>query len=93
MGRYRNESIPWNFKHKKGKGEKDRLVPLNATERAILVDYQDSLEIKKEYLFYGIRKNRMNEDSVLRMFYALSKQAKVKVTPHTLRHTFCKNLF
>ena len=77
---------------KKGKGEKDHIVPLNTIARAILFDYKGSLKIKKEYLFYGIRKNRMNEDSVLRMFYTLSKLAKVKVTPNTLRHTFCKNL-
>ncbi|KAB8033605.1 tyrosine-type recombinase/integrase [Fluviispira multicolorata] len=77
---------------RKGKGEKERLVPLNATARNLLQKYEESLVKREDYLFYGIRKNPLNEDGVLRMFYSLSKQAGVKVTPHALRHTFCKNL-
>lgn len=77
---------------RKGKGEKERIVPLNATARNLLQKYEESLGKRESYLFYGIRKNRLNEDGVLRMFYSLSKQAGVKVTPHALSHTFCKNL-
>ncbi len=87
LGRYEG-----TLKVRSGKGQKFRSIPLNATARTLLTTYLESLAEKKEYLFYGIRKNRLNEDAVLRLFYSLGKQAELKVTPHDLRHTFCKTL-
>ncbi len=75
-----------------GKGQKVRFIPLNTTARKVLNAYFETFKEKKEYLFYGKRKNKLNEDAVLRLFYSLAKKAEIKVTPHDLRHTFCKNL-
>ncbi len=77
-----------------GKGKKDRLVPLNFFIRSVLEKYREERQkINKNapYLFYGGR-GKINSDAVLRAFYSLAKELDFKVTPHHLRHTFCKNL-
>ena len=77
-----------------GKGNKDRIVPLNANIRTLLEKYRNSRKNSDknlDYLFYGGR-GRLNSDAVLRMFYSLNKELDFKVTPHNLRHTFCKSL-
>lgn len=83
-----------SLKIQSGKGQKERIVPLNAKIRSILLIYKEQVSKimpGKEYLFYG-KRGKINENAVLKMFYTLSKTLNFEVTPHDLRHTFCKLL-
>ncbi|MGB9792841.1 MAG: tyrosine-type recombinase/integrase [Thermacetogeniaceae bacterium] len=74
-----------------GKGNKQRIVPLNATIRKILEAWL------RENPHDPIWPNRYGEPisprGVRKLLQEYAYAAKLKnVTPHTLRHTFCKNL-
>lgn len=73
-----------------GKGNKQRTVPLNSTLRKILSDY---LEEERTYLFESKRKGPLTPRGVQFMIKKYAYLAKLEdVTPHVLRHSFCKNL-
>ncbi|BBH54691.1 tyrosine-type recombinase/integrase [Fluviispira sanaruensis] len=90
LGRY--EGL---LKVRKGKGAKMRLVPLNAAARKALLELMTLRKPSDEYLFYG-KRGRLTENGILKLFYSLSTElrlgSKNKITPHRLRHTFCKTL-
>ena len=76
-----------------GKGGKRREVPLNKDARNALnsLDYQENQDIK-EYIFQGQR-GKMTARGVESMLKKYVGHTRLKeVTPHKLRHTFCKNL-
>ena len=77
-----------------GKGGKHRLVPLNADVRKALLAYLEARpHARHDYLFVGKQKGRLKPWGIQ---YVASKYAYLarldSVTPHTLRHTFGKNL-
>lgn len=77
-----------------GKGGKHRVVPLNADVRRALAEYLESRpEAQHHYLFVGKQKGQLKPWGIQ---YVTSKYAYLakldNVTPHTLRHTFGKNL-
>ncbi len=80
-----------------GKGGKYREVPLNATVRRILVEYL-AAHPGGEWLFPGGKSFRLLERpmtarAVEKMLVRFSRLAGIEpVTPHRLRHTFCKML-
>jgi integrase/recombinase XerC len=61
-----------------GKGGKTRRVPLNIEARKALADFP---------LPVGLSERRVQE-----AIAELGRRAGLEVTPHTLRHTFAKNL-
>ncbi len=75
-----------------GKGNKRREVPLNSTARTALKEW---LKVKKESgsLFTGKGSDSLSSRSVEYLIDKYSYQARLeKITPHVLRHTFCKSL-
>jgi len=77
---------------RQGKGERRREVPLNADAREALTNW---LELRGEdgsLLFSGKRGEGISVSGVHRRLAELGRIAKVEVHPHTLRHTFSKNL-
>ncbi len=77
-----------------GKGGKHRVVPLNADVRRALAEYLESRpEALHDYVFVGKQKGQLKPWGIQ---YVASKYAYLakldSVTPHTLRHTFGKNL-
>jgi integrase/recombinase XerC len=77
---------------RQGKGERRREVPLNADARESLTSW---LELRGEdgiLLFSGKRGDGISISGVHRRLAELGRIAKVDVHPHTLRHTFSKNL-
>jgi site-specific recombinase XerD len=69
-------------------------VPLNADARRALAEYLEARpEAQHDYLFVGKRKGQLKPWGIQ---YVTSKYAYLakldNVTPHTLRHTFGKNL-
>jgi site-specific recombinase XerD len=76
-----------------GKGGKARTVPANATVRQVLKEWLAVRpSVSSQSLFIGKRKEALTSSGVERVIAELGRLAGVEVTPHRLRHTFCKNL-
>jgi integrase/recombinase XerC len=78
---------------RQGKGNKQRRVPLNVTIRQILLDYLVSLPESQQVLFTSDRAKHLTPRAVQPLVNRYAYNAHLdRVTPHTLRHSFCKNL-
>lgn len=75
---------------RRGKGEKCREVPLNTTARRMLGEWLND-HPGGDYLFPG-RSGPVTARTVQVRLGELGRLAGVEVTPHRLRHTFCKML-
>jgi integrase/recombinase XerD len=76
-----------------GKGNKYRRVPLNATARSAVRDWLLVRGNSPGPLFRSQKKQRISSRAIERMIAKYAYLAKLEdVTPHTLRHTFCKSL-
>lgn len=75
---------------RRGKGDKRREVPLNVTARKVLGEYLAGL--RGEWLFPGKRGKPMTARAAQKRLAGFGRLAGVEVTPHMLRHTFCKML-
>lgn len=77
-----------------GKGGKEREVPLNATARRAIRAYLEQCRSDadpKEPLFLSHENRALSERSVQTLLTTLARRAnihRIRVTPHTLRHTF-----
>jgi integrase/recombinase XerC len=80
-----------------GKGNKYREVPLNITARKAINDWLDKRGIVPGPLFTSQKKGgRLTpkgiQQLITRYAYKAHLPEGIKVTPHVLRHTFCKDL-
>jgi site-specific recombinase XerD len=77
---------------RKGKGSKRREVPLNRDARNALssVGYKGNAG-RRSAIFFGQR-GRLMARGLQNIFAKYAERAKLDVSPHSLRHTFCKNL-
>lgn len=77
-----------------GKGGKHRVIPLNADVRKALGTYLDIRpDAAHDYLLVGKQKGRLKPWGIQYVASKYAYQARLDgVTPHTLRHTFAKNL-
>lgn len=76
-----------------GKGGKRRKIPLNYDARQVLLDlgYKQNAG-KKDWIFVGQR-GKLTPRGVQTLFRKYADPINLnKVSPHSLRHTFCKNL-
>ncbi len=79
----------------RGKGRKERRVPLNKTARQVLERWlaqRAARGVSAETLFVGQRGEPLNPATVRRIVADLARRAGVQATPHTLRHTFAHRL-
>jgi len=77
---------------RQGKGNKKREVPLNATAREALQAWI-KVRANGDAIFEGKRGHRLSPSGAYRRLAELARRANVKeLSPHTLRHTFAKNL-
>jgi len=75
-----------------GKGDKERTVPLNADVRQQLAAWIAIRPDGVDWLFAGQRQERLRQTGVAEMVGEYARRAKVEATPHSLRHSFAKNL-
>lgn len=81
----------------KGKGRKERIVPIGSKAMEALQNYlpeRISLKKKSPALFLNNRGGRLTQRSVRRILVNYSRMINLKgdVGPHTLRHTFATHL-
>lgn len=87
-----NERSGW-LTIRKGKGLKEREVPLSLQARKDLrsyLEHRPDVDDDDEALFLTMRKTRLSERTVQDMVKSAAQRAGIDktVTPHTLRHTF-----
>lgn len=81
-----------------GKGSKERIVPLGSyglrSLRAYLEKGYASFAGEGGYLFYGIRGGRIHDRTLRKMLDGYVNQVSdtLKISPHTLRHSFATHL-
>ena len=81
----------------KGKGRKERIVPIGSKAMEAIQNYlpeRISLKKKSPALFLNNRGGRLTERSVSRILVDYSRMINLKgdISPHTLRHTFATHL-
>ena len=81
----------------KGKGSKERLVPIGSKAREALKDYlveRALLRSSSPYLFLNPKGRRMTERGLREVVYRQARKAGLagRVSPHTLRHSFATHL-
>ena len=82
----------------RGKGKKERLVPLGSYAVSALKDYLDATpshsEVRTAPLFLNRRGTRLTDRSVRRIILKCANRAALKkgISPHTLRHSFATHL-
>ena len=77
-----------------GKGEKFRTVPLNSNLRKALNAYLSMRpSVNHDYLFVGQKGDRLRSPGIYYLVKKYAYEARIEqISPHTLRHTFGKNL-
>ena len=77
-----------------GKGQKDRLVPIDAQLKRTLIQYQDERRRKlspSRWMFSSVRSPaKLTPKNVQSICRKVSLAAQIKFTPHMLRHTFAR---
>jgi integrase/recombinase XerC len=79
---------------RRGKGEKFRSVPLNVDTRKAIQDYLGESDSRSaDHLFVSQRGGDLQPSGIYYLVNRYAYDARLEaVTPHTLRHTFGKNL-
>jgi len=77
----------------KGKGSKDRLVPVSQATLAAIRAYREAWPVKrKNYLFTSIHGNPLRPDTLLALIQKVAREAGVpNAYTHRFRHTFAIN--
>ncbi|BCB40547.1 site-specific tyrosine recombinase XerD [Bacillus cereus] len=75
-----------------GKGDKHRVVPLTENTKEAIVNWLKVREQESEYLLVSSKSNHITTRAVQHIFKRYSNQIGIEITPHSLRHTYCKQL-
>lgn len=78
---------------RQGKGNKARSIPLNKDARKVVDEWRDVRQkVQNQALFISKTGEAITPRVIQRMIEEMGRRAEVEATPHTLRHSFAKNL-
>jgi site-specific recombinase XerD len=79
---------------KQGKGNKDRIIPINPKLKKLLINYKEDWRVESDNFFATKISGTLSTTSVARIFRETTKALgwKKKVTAHILRHSFASKL-
>lgn len=75
-----------------GKGDKHRIVPLTENTKEAIGNWLKVRDQQSEYLLVSSKSNYITTRAVQHIFKKYSIQLGIEITPHSLRHTYCKQL-
>ncbi len=94
-----NIDIEENFIKCKGKGNKERLIPITTVLKNLIVNYVEKASINPKYLvqpflFISNWNKKFTRTGVWKIIKACQKESGIKknITPHILRHSFATHL-
>ena len=78
----------------KGKGRKERILPLGEPAVKAIKRYLDKRKDKSSFLFVNYKGEKLSDRGVRLILEKYIKKLafKIKVSPHTLRHSFATHL-
>lgn len=77
----------------KGKGNKERLIPIgNQSKYALNILFSHREGKENTYVFLNHKGNKLDRQEVWRFIKRLSKSINKDISPHTLRHSFATHL-
>ncbi len=75
-----------------GKGDKYRVVPLTENTKEAIINWIEERNQDSDYLLMSSKSNLITTRAVQHIFKKYSDQLGIEITPHSLRHTYCKQL-
>lgn len=80
---------------KKGKGQKERMIPIHPALKPILqqyLQYNNKQKIKSHWFFHSLRtESKISAKTIQLLCKKISQSSGVKYTAHMLRHTYARN--
>lgn len=75
-----------------GKGSKHRVVPLTEKTKAHILFWLENRENDSDYILVSSRSSQLSTRAAQHILKKYSTQLGIEITPHSLRHTYCKQL-
>jgi integrase/recombinase XerD len=75
-----------------GKGSKHRVLPLTEKTKAHILFWLENRENDSDYILVSSRSSQLSTRAAQHMLKKYSTQLGIEITPHSLRHTYCKQL-
>ncbi|MCK6208333.1 tyrosine-type recombinase/integrase [Cytobacillus firmus] len=75
-----------------GKGSKHRVVPLTEKTKAHILLWMENREKDSDYILVSSKSSQLSTRAAQHILKKYSTQIGIEITPHSLRHTYCKQL-
>lgn len=75
-----------------GKGDKHRIVPLTEKTKLHLQTWLEHRQKDSEYILVSSKSDQLSPRAAQHILKKYSNQIGIEITPHSLRHTYCKQL-
>lgn len=75
-----------------GKGDKHRIIPLTERTRAQIQSWIVARDVDSEYILTSSKSDRLSTRAAQHILKKYSNLLGIEITPHSLRHTYCKQL-
>ncbi|MFT4413435.1 tyrosine-type recombinase/integrase [Fredinandcohnia humi] len=75
-----------------GKGDKYRVIPLTENTKEAILNWLEERDQESDFLLVSSKSNHITTRAIQHIFKKYSNQLGIEITPHSLRHTYCKQL-
>lgn len=88
---WKNIYISQNYAIVRGKGNKERCVPLGATVSSFLEEYRRTCPYDNSFVFVGRRGDSITNNAIKKMVQKLKSKSGIDISSHGMRHNFATN--